>query len=61
MRFSEHYNDYKYANSRSKFAQHVIDEGYAFGPINDVMDAIRTANKGRMIDTLKKFYIYKGR
>jgi len=59
MRFCKHYNDYKYANNRSKFAQHVIDEGNAFCPMNDIMDIIRIANKGKMLDTLEKFYIYK--
>ena len=32
VRFHEHYNDYKYANNKSKFAQHVLDEGHSFGP-----------------------------
>jgi len=59
VRFHDPYNDYKYANNRSKFAQLVIDEGHAFGPINDVMDTIHTANKGRMLDTVEKFHIYK--
>jgi hypothetical protein len=59
VRFHEHYNDYKYANNISKFAQHVIDEGHAFGPINDVMDRIHIENKGRLLDTLEKFYVYK--
>ena len=59
MRFHEHYNDYKYANNRSKFAQYVIDEGHAFGPINDVMNTIHIVNKGILLDTLEKFYIYK--
>jgi len=59
MRFREHYNDYKYANNRSKFAQHLIDEGHAFCPMNDIMDIIHIANQRKMLDTLEKFYIYK--
>jgi len=38
VRFREHYRDYKYVNNKSKFAQHVIEEGHAFGPINVIMD-----------------------
>jgi hypothetical protein len=59
VRFREHYRYYKYANNKSKFAQHVIEEGHAFGPINDIMDILHIANKGRMINTLEKFYNYR--
>jgi hypothetical protein len=59
MRFHEHYNDYKYANNRFKFAQHIIDEGHSFGPMNDIMGIIHNAKKRWMLDTLEKFYIYR--
>ena len=57
MKFREHYRDYKYTNNKSKFAQHVIEEGHAFGPMDDIMDVVHIANKGRMLDTLERFYI----
>ena len=57
VRFREHYRDYKYANNKSKFALHVTEEGHAFGPINDIMDVVHIANKGRMLDNLERFYI----
>jgi hypothetical protein len=53
IKFREHYNDYKYAYKKSKFAQH------AFGPMYDVMDIAHFARKGKMLDTLEKFYIYE--
>jgi hypothetical protein len=59
LRFREHYRDYKYANNKSKFAQHIIEEGHSFGPIDNIMDIIHIANKGRMLDALEKFYIYR--
>jgi hypothetical protein len=59
VRFREHYRDYKYPNNKSKFAQHVIEEGHAFGPKENIMDMIHIENKGRMLDTLEKFYIYE--
>jgi hypothetical protein len=37
-RFREHYRDYKYANNKSKFAQHVTEEGHAFGPMENIMN-----------------------
>ena len=59
MRFREHYRDYKYANNESNFAQHVIEEGHAFGPMNDIMDVVYVANKDRMLDALERFYMYR--
>jgi hypothetical protein len=59
FRFREHFRDYKYANNKSKFAQHFLEEGHSFGPIDDKMDTIILANKGRMLDTIERFYIYR--
>jgi len=59
VRFCEHYNDYKYAYNKSKFAQHLLNEDHAFAPMNDIMDVVHFARKGKMLDTLEKFYIYE--
>jgi phage terminase large subunit-like protein len=36
----------------------LIDELHAFGPMNDVMEVVHIADKGGLLDTLEKFYIY---
>jgi hypothetical protein len=59
VRFNEHYRDYKYANNKSKFVQHVLNEGHSFGPMDEIMDSLYTAKKGGMLDTLEKFYIFR--
>ena len=59
MRFHEHYNDYKYTNNKSKFAQHVLGEGHSFRPMTNIMDIIHIEKKGRMLDTLEKYYFYR--
>ena len=59
IRFREHYRNYKYANKKSKFAQRVLEEGNSFGPINEIMDTLRIAKKGKMLDTLERFYIFR--
>jgi len=56
VRFHKYYNNFKYANNRSTFTQHIINEGDSFGPMNEIMDFTR---KGKMFDTLEKFYIYR--
>ena len=39
--------------------QHVLDEGHSFGPMTNIMDIIHIEKKGRMLDTLEKYYIYR--
>jgi len=56
---SDYYNDFKYSNNRSTFAEHVINEGHAFGTIDEIMNIIQYERKGKMLDTLEKFYIYR--
>jgi len=61
VRFHEHYNDYKYTYNKSKFAQHGLDKGHSFSPITNIMDIIHIEKKGKMLDTLEKYYIYRER
>jgi len=58
IRYREHYNDFKYSNNRSTFAQHVINEGHSFGPVKEITNVIHYERKRKMLDTLEKFYIY---
>jgi hypothetical protein len=58
-RFQEHLRDFKYGNSRSKFAQQLLENKHAIGPMEDIMDIIHVTNKGNMMDTLERYYIYK--
>jgi hypothetical protein len=37
----------------------VPEEGHSFGPINEIMNALHIAKKGRMLDTLEKLYIFR--
>jgi len=45
--FREHYNDFKYTNNMSKFAQLIIEEGHNFGPMNEIMEVIHIKRKVR--------------
>jgi hypothetical protein len=58
VRFQEHLRDFKYGNGKSRFAQHLLDDGHAIGPMKDVMDIIHTTSKGKMMDTLEKLHIF---
>jgi len=59
VRFQENVLDFKYNNNRSKFAQHLLDNKHAFGKMGDIMEVVHVAKKGKMMDTLEGFPIYK--
>jgi hypothetical protein len=58
VRFCEHFRDYKNANNKSKFAEHLLDIHHSFGPMNTPMDIPHLTPKGTMMNTLEKFHIY---
>ena len=58
VHFREHKHDYKYMCYKSKFAQHLLEEGHSFDTMENIMKIIHYARKGRMMDALEKFHIY---
>jgi hypothetical protein len=58
MRFQEYVRDYKYANNKAKFVQHLLDNNHFVGPIESVMNVTYTTNKGRLLDSMERYYIY---
>jgi hypothetical protein len=58
-RFREHQHDYKYMCRKSKFAQHLLEDGHTFGPLENIMDVVQYARKGKMMDALERFHIYE--
>jgi hypothetical protein len=58
-RFHKHINDFKHGKGSYKFAQHLIENRHSIGPIDDIMEVQHTLKKGRMMDRLEKFLIYK--
>jgi hypothetical protein len=59
IRFQEHFRDFKYGNNRSKFAQQLLENKHEIGPMESIMHITHTTNKGKMLDMLEKFYIYR--
>jgi hypothetical protein len=57
-RFPEHLRDFKHRNGKSRFAQHLLENGHAIGPMEDIMDTTHFTSKGRPMNTLEKFYIF---
>jgi hypothetical protein len=46
-------------NSISAYSNHILSSGYAYGTITDMMDIMKTGRKGKHLNTLEKYYIYK--
>ena len=59
IRFQEHFQDFKYNNNKSKFATHLIENNHSIGHIDDIMEILHIAKKGRSMDTIANYYIYK--
>jgi len=57
IRFREHFRNFKHGNGKSIFEQHLIENGHSFGPMQGIMETVQLTSKGRMMDTLEKFYI----
>jgi hypothetical protein len=58
-RFQEHLLDFKHGNGKYSFAQHLLENGRDIRPIEDIMSTIYITNKGRLMDTLDKYYIFR--
>jgi phosphopentomutase len=59
IRFSEHFRDYKHNNDKSKLAVHLLENKHAVGPIGNIMTVFYRTDKGKLMDTIEKFHIYK--
>jgi hypothetical protein len=58
-RFQEHLRDFKYNNQKSKFAQHLLDKEHSMDKMENSMDIIHITSKGKMMDTIEKYYVYR--
>jgi hypothetical protein len=58
-RFGENAQDYRHGNHRSNFAKHLLECKHALHPMEDSMSILHISNKGRMLNTMERFRIYK--
>jgi hypothetical protein len=57
-RYQEHFHDFKINKYKSKFAAHLLENQHSTGPTNEIMEVLYTTSKGRLMDSIEKFYIY---
>jgi hypothetical protein len=58
-RFKEHIQDIKNNRTKTGFSQHILNTGHEYNTIENFMNIIKIQNKGKLLNTLEKFYIYK--
>jgi hypothetical protein len=59
IRYKEHIHDIRTNNGNTGYANHILNTGHAYGPITDTMEIITTGKKGKHLNTLERYYIYK--
>ena len=58
-RFKEHRKDFRYAEGKSKFSEHALNEGHELKTIEETMSIIQLENNHRKINTLEEIEIIK--
>lgn len=58
IRFQEHFRDYKYENNNIKFTQHLLDNKHFIDPMENIVNIICIANKGKMLKIPWENYIF---
>jgi hypothetical protein len=59
IRYKEHFQAIRDNNSNSEYSSHILNTGRTYGTITDTMDVIRKGRKGKLLNTLEKYHIYK--
>jgi hypothetical protein len=59
IRYKEQIQAIRNNNSNSGYSSHILNTGHTYGTITDTMDIIRKGKKGRHLNTLEKYHIYK--
>jgi hypothetical protein len=57
-RFKEHIRAEQHNQGSSKYVQHILDTTHSFGTIKKIIEIVKTAKKGKYLDTLEKYYVF---
>jgi hypothetical protein len=58
-RYKEHIQAIKSNNDNSGYSNHMLNTGHTYGNIADTMKVLKTEKKGKHLNTLEKYHIYK--
>jgi hypothetical protein len=55
----EHIHTLRNNNSNSGYSNHILNTGHKYDITADIMDIIKTHRKGKHLNILEKYHIYK--
>jgi hypothetical protein len=58
-RCKEHIHAIRSNNANSGYSNYILSTGHTCGTVTDTMDVIRMGRKGRHLNTLERYHIYK--
>ena len=58
-KYKEPIHDIKSNNSNSRYSSHILNTRHTYGTITDTMESITVGRKGKYLNTLEKYHIYK--
>jgi hypothetical protein len=58
-RYKEHVHDIRSNNSNTGYSNHILNTGHTYGTMQDTMEIITLGKKGRYLNALEKYHIYK--
>jgi hypothetical protein len=58
IRYKKHIQAIRNNRESSGYAQHILKTGHIYGLIDDTIETIKVARKGKYLDSLEKYYIY---
>jgi hypothetical protein len=59
VRVQDHFRVFKYGNGKSKFSAHLLENKHSIGQMDNIMETLHPTGKGRKMDTLERFYIFR--
>jgi hypothetical protein len=59
IRYKEHIQAIRNNTSNSGYSNQILNTGRAYGTITDTMAIIKTGRKGKHLNTLEKYHIYR--
>jgi hypothetical protein len=56
--YKEHIRNIRFNKEESAFAQHILDKGHQYGPMEQIMELIKYARKGIIMNIKENYYIH---
>jgi hypothetical protein len=57
-RFKEHIRNIRFNKEESAYAQHILNQGHQYGPMEQIMDIAEQVQKGNLMNIKENYYIY---